>query len=134
MKLLAFAFALATVCPAWSQSLDQKITFSSPATTTKALLDALSKKTGVELVVTGAAAEEIVVVHVKDAVLNDVLKRIAEVSTCEWKEDGAGYRLITSNNARVIEARKERDVRVGKLLSLEDLTLREKFKTLLTPH
>ncbi len=115
MKFPAFVLALCLACPVWSQSLDQKVTFSTPATTTKAVLAALAKQTGVDLVVAGPAAEEIVAVHVKDAVLNDVLKRIAEVSTCEWKEEGKAYRLITSNGVRQMEARRERDAKVAEL-------------------
>ncbi|MES2469436.1 MAG: neutral/alkaline non-lysosomal ceramidase N-terminal domain-containing protein [Verrucomicrobiota bacterium] len=42
--------------------------------------------------------------------------------------------LLETVAAKKITRQVLGDVRVGKLLSLEDLTLREKFKTLLTPH
>ncbi|MCO5298215.1 MAG: hypothetical protein M9921_15310 [Fimbriimonadaceae bacterium] len=98
-----------------AQDVAQKVTFSHVAAPTRVLLPLLSAQTGVPLVVAGAAADEIVVIRVKDAVLNDVLKRIAEVTSCDWKAEGDGFRLVTANAARSIEERTEREQRIANL-------------------
>lgn len=115
MKSFALFAALLASSIVGAQDVAQKVTFTHVAAPTKAILFALSGKTGVPLEVAGAAAEEIVVIRVKDAVLNDVLKRIAEVTSCEWKVDGKGFRLVTANAVRNIEERTERERRVAAL-------------------
>lgn len=118
MKRLHWLPLLAAGVYACAQDVAQKIDFSHSAAPTRVVLEALSKQTGVPLFVTGAAAQEIVIIKVKDAVLDDVLKRIADVSSCEWKVEGDGFRLIPSVATRNREAKTERDARVAALRKL----------------
>lgn len=129
MKPYVLLASLWVASLAVAQDVAQKVTFSHPAAPTRVLLPLLSAKTGVPLTVAGPAADEIVVLRVQDAVLNDVLKRIAEVASCEWKAEGEGFRLVTANAARSIEERTEREQRVAALRK----QLAERVKALQKP-
>ncbi|MCB8933080.1 MAG: hypothetical protein M9921_00520 [Fimbriimonadaceae bacterium] len=79
---------------AQAQDLNQKVTYTGPAAPTKVLLEQLGKQTGLLLGTSPQTAGEVLVVHATDVPLADLLKRIAEATGAEWKEETGGYRLV----------------------------------------
>ncbi len=84
MSLTLALFVAAQVAP---------VTFRSPALPLDQLLTALSTKSGTIMRATGRIAEDVLVLSVKDIPLSDLQKRIAEVTTGVWKQDGDAFVL-----------------------------------------
>lgn len=94
MKTLLAISLLASCALASCQDLNQKVTYVGPATPAKALLERLGAQTGVLLGTTPQTGDEVLVVHATDVPLSELLKRIAEATAAEWKEETGGYRLV----------------------------------------
>ena len=69
------------------------VTIRTGAPTVAQFLADLSQQAGVKLTSAGVVASERIVVNVKDAPLNELLAKIAEVTTAEWQTRDGGYRL-----------------------------------------
>lgn len=80
MSILAVAFVLAQTAP---------VTYRSAAQTVAVALEALSKQTGLAMQATGKIRDDVIVIDVKDAPLNDLQQRIAIATTGEWTRDGS---------------------------------------------
>lgn len=94
MKTLLAITLLASCALASCQDLSQKVTYVGPAAPAKTLLERLGAQTGVLLGTTPQTGGEVLVVHATDVPLSELLKRIAEATAAEWKEETGGYRLV----------------------------------------
>jgi hypothetical protein len=83
---------------------DPAVTYSTVAVSVKKAVQDIAKVTGAKLDVADAAANEIVVISVKDAPLSELMKRIADVTSCEWKTDSGGIQWL---NYSTEKTRKE---------------------------
>src|SRR4051794_33996027 len=88
-SLLAFALCmLAAVAGA-----QQKVSFSSPATSIGKLMPALSKAAGTRLEAAPAIQGEILILRLKDASLDETMKRIAGATSGAWRKTENGFML-----------------------------------------
>src|SRR5688572_15941819 len=78
--------------------LDKQISFSHPPARLEVLLPQLSKVAGLPLEFDSTTVNEIVVIHLKDASIRDMLANLAEVCSATWvlKE---GRRIVTRPTA-----------------------------------
>lgn len=94
MKIGVGLALLSTCVLGYAQDLNQTVTYHGPAAPAKALLEALGQQTNLFLGTSPQTAGEVLVVHATDVKLADLLKRIAEATGAEWKEETGGYRLV----------------------------------------
>ncbi len=74
----------------------QKITFSQPAMTLGRLLPKLGEAAGVKMEADKSIKNEVVLIRVKDMPLNDLMSKVAEVSSGSWSKSGESYQLTLS--------------------------------------
>lgn len=106
-----------TVAVTWARpSQDPKpVTYSTPAVALKAAVLEIAKLTGEKLDVSPSMASEFVVIHAAGMPLQELLDRIAKVTSGEWKTVG-GVRILTANSAaRLAEQRAELQDRTARI-------------------
>lgn len=92
------AFYVAILLPLQTPSLETKVTYRTRGATVSQVLTEIGRKAGIALEAAPAPGREIVVVELKDAKLADFLPRLATVAAGEWKQSGAVYRLVRSDD------------------------------------
>lgn len=105
-----------------AQNMEKPITLSSGARSLTRIIEDLAVEAEYRLEVAPNMANEVVAIHVKDVRLNDVMKRLADVTSGEWEKKTDRYLLVRS--ARKVReeedaARKARREKVKK--SIDDL-------------
>lgn len=103
-RSIVVAIALATISPA--QNLEQEVTLTAPAAPLATVLSEISAKTGVKLMA-GAAARDVVSVRVTSVPLNELMRRLAESTACEWAAESGGFRLLPDTGAQNVERTAE---------------------------
>jgi len=76
-------------------TFDQKVTLDIPGWTVKKALETLSAKTGLKFVATDNTGNDIVIVHVKDVPIKDLMTHLADVEYGEWFKNKSEYDLQT---------------------------------------
>lgn len=82
-----------------------KVTFEHEAAPVDKVLGALSKQTGLDLAVGQTPMLDVVFVKVKDADLDTLQKKIADVTSAKWIEVEGTKRLVPDTNRRQMEER-----------------------------
>lgn len=95
-KRLVLVLLLACSITARADELDAKISLEIPAVPVSEALSQIGGKAGVALRASALLAAEPVVVRADNAVLRDLMGRIAECLQAEWQKESDGYRLIRS--------------------------------------
>lgn len=75
-------------------ALQVNVTFAHESATAKTVVEHISKQTGVPLLVSAQTGAEMLCVSVKDVKLAELLKKVALVTSGEWRAEEGGYRLI----------------------------------------
>jgi hypothetical protein len=88
------------------QELAQRLTFSVPAAPLSVVLEQLAAQTGISLRA-GAMVRDVVSVRVNDVPLNELMRRLAESTACEWVVEEGGFRLAPDPGAQNIERTAE---------------------------
>lgn len=94
LLLLAFTLAGFSAAQYEDPALQIRVSFAHESAPAKVVVEKLSKHAGVPLMVAPQTGAEILCVSVKDAKLADLLKRIALVTSGEWRAEEGGFRLI----------------------------------------
>lgn len=90
--------------------LAKKVSFKINATRAKPALEALGKIAGFPLLAAQVVQNDVLVINVADVPVGDLMKRIANVTSCDWQRDGAGFRLVRSEaKMRIDEANERRE-------------------------
>lgn len=112
--LHVFAMVLATASVAFAEDLKQKVSYTTVAVPVDRALREIAAATKVKLEAATAVRREIVVINVRDVVLNDLMKRIATATSCAWlKSDDGTYKLYRSLETERAEEEKEIERRVA---------------------
>lgn len=99
MSMLALSLILAQASPV--------VTFKSPAAPLGKVIAAISAQTKVPMSARGPIADEIVVVSVKDASMEEVRKYLAFACTGQWQQDGAAFVLVRDEPKAKIQEQEE---------------------------
>lgn len=75
-------------------ALQVNVSFTHESAPAKAVVEKLAKQSGIQLMVAPQTGQEMLCIAVKDVKLADLLKRIALVTSGEWRAEEGGYRLI----------------------------------------
>lgn len=92
-RAVALSCLSAAVACCMAQSVDDPIEFKSDAVTVRALVEALSAKSGIDFKCSNMVAGDVVLVRSSGEKLSTVMARIADAVTGEWVRDGNGYLL-----------------------------------------
>lgn len=92
--------------------LQTPVTFTHRAAPIGRVLAQLSERTKIKFEALPAVAGDVVLVSVKDVPLQDLMQKIATVTSAEWRQDGDIYRLAPSAGIRNREAQDEFAARV----------------------
>lgn len=121
LALLLAAAASLSAAPKPPSALDpqrdprlaQRVRLRSEAIPVRQVVEALKRRTGLDLRVDGAAADERLVAFVPGAAVAEVLESIADLYRLTWQREGeAGYRLVKPlGRAREEQALRERALR-----------------------
>lgn len=95
------------------ESLNVKVDFSTVAVPAPRAIEALSQAAKIKLDVAPTIQGEFLTIYVKDTPLKDLMKRIAEVTTGEWRLEGETYRLFRATAVAQQQARNEQQARVN---------------------
>jgi hypothetical protein len=107
LKTTLIASSVLLAACAIAQDTAQNVTFSTKAAPAKAVLEQLSKLTGVTLLTSPQVANEPLIVRVKDQPLSVLMAKIAEAASAEWQKESNGYRLIRTQARANREMREE---------------------------
>ncbi|HWD38013.1 MAG TPA: hypothetical protein VG944_04140 [Fimbriimonas sp.] len=88
------------------------ITYSGNAKPIGQLLSEISPMAGVKLTANPQASSEVVLVSVSNLPLQDLLAKIAAVTSCRWEASGDGYMLRPDSAVRSREENKEENARL----------------------
>ncbi len=118
-KLLFFA-----VLACCSLAATQTVTYTTAAVPAKVAIETIAKQTGVKLDCSPAMRTEIVILHLTNAPLAQVLAQIASVTSGTWTKEGDITYLVPSSAARQREEqqvqREYRDRIAAALKKIED--------------
>jgi hypothetical protein len=92
--VLNFA-VLAALHPAVAQTPDIQVTYTTAAVPVKRAVEEIAKATGAKIDVAAEAASETVVICVKDTPLFELMKRLADVVSGEWRTDKDGTQWLS---------------------------------------
>jgi hypothetical protein len=92
--------------------LQAPISFEHRAAPVSRVLASLSEKSKIKLEALPAVAGDVVLVSVKEVPLQDLLQKIATVTSAEWRQDGEIYRLVPAAGIRNREAQDEFSAKV----------------------
>ena len=106
--------------------LAKKVSFSAPAMPANNLIRALSAQTGIPMNCSPAVAADVLLLHVVDTRLSDVLARLEEVTGATWLYTADGYslrRTMAQVNAQELAEAQERaaEMRRGLAAVLQNL-------------
>jgi hypothetical protein len=87
--ILAGAIATAS-----AQDLSKRISFSAPAGPAKDVVAELEKLAGFPLMTSTRTLNDILLVHVEDVPLGQVMDRIAAAAGARWEAESGGFRLV----------------------------------------
>lgn len=87
------------------------ITYTAPATRASVLIEDLVTKTGLRLEVTPQTADEVLLVRVKDASVDDLLRHIASAADAEWVQKGEVWRLTRTTERQAAQLQRDTLVR-----------------------
>ena len=90
---------------AFAQDTSVHITYTSRASRITEVLKGLSQVSKVNLQTSPVMSNEIVLISVTDKPLSEVMAQIATVTSGDWKQEGAVYRLIANPTVRRSEDR-----------------------------
>src|SRR5690349_7902621 len=106
--LRMWALGAVVASAAFATAQDQpKVSFSQPVMKASAVLQELSKQSGVYLASDPIVGEIPILVSVKDANLNDVLAKIASAVGGDLMAENQGFRLINSDKLRRAQEQQE---------------------------
>lgn len=88
--------------------LTKKVSFKINATRAKPALEELSKIAGFPLLTAQVAQNDVLVINVADVPIGELMKRIANVTSCDWEPAGGGFRLIRSEAKMRFDEQAER--------------------------
>src|SRR5215213_4224587 len=88
-------------------SAPEKITLSTGCKRLPVILKQLSARTSTELRCTTAFEDEVIFLSIKERSLDDVLKRLAEVTHGDWEKSGAIYVLKRSSRQTAQDEKAE---------------------------
>lgn len=94
MKPLLLLLSFALFASAFAQDLSKRVTYTTAASPAKKVVDDLSGKVGVRLMVAPQTADEVLAINAKGVTLQELMDRIATVVHGEWSKEDEGYRLI----------------------------------------
>jgi len=106
---------LASLGLAQGLDLPQKVTLTLPATRVKPAVAALAKAGNANLDVAPNISGEVILVDVKDIPLQDLLQRIAQVTSCKWSKEGGTLRLVADTDKRQAEELDSKRQRVARM-------------------
>lgn len=92
--------------------LQAPVTFEHRAAPVGRVLASLSEKAKIKLEALPSVAPDVVLISVKNVPLNDLMQKIASVTSAEWRQDGDVYRLAPAAGIRNREATDEFTARV----------------------
>jgi hypothetical protein len=101
------------------------VRFSEPAMPVSLLLEALSKQTRIVLVCAPEVRSEILLLHVQDVALHDVMDRIAEVAGARWRNMGNAWQLERPD--KMARTQQEQDIQARSAI------IAQKLKHILSP-
>ena len=113
-RLMGVVAAMALAGAACAQDLAQKVTYTTVAVPIDRALHEIAAIANVKLEAATDVQGEVVIVSVHDAVLNDLMQRIAAATSCRWKknEDGS-YRLFRPSEIATAEEMQEAAARLA---------------------
>jgi hypothetical protein len=123
LRLAIFSWA-ALAATAFAQDFDKKISFESTGGTAKQVLKDIGKAAGLTLETAPQTANEVLVIRVKDVTVGDLMKKIAQVTSGVWQQEGEIYRLVADNPKRNAEAQAERTARIKAIKEAIDKLLK----------
>ncbi len=100
---------------AFGQDAPKTITFESNATQIDSVFQQLSKQSGLVITADPALSREVLLISVKDADIQQVLKEIAKVTDGNWSRTAGEYRLSPNVDARAKEEAKVLDLRTAEV-------------------
>jgi len=93
LRSLSLLAAFAAAYLATAQDLTKPITYTTKAVTVQQALSELSQQAGVKLFIQPSLANQIIVIRLKGASLQDAMDKMAEAVGGEWKKTSDGYEL-----------------------------------------
>jgi len=107
MRFLSLTSFVCLASLASAQDTSIRVTYTTRAARAAVVLEDLGRLANIKLLTTPETEREILIVSVKDQPFAEVMSRIATVTSCEWKQEGASYRLIPNRKQRTLEERAE---------------------------
>jgi hypothetical protein len=95
LKYVLNIAVLAALHPAVAQTPDIQVTYTTAAVPVKRAVEEIAKATGAKIDVAAEAASETVVICVKDTPLFELMKRLADVVSGEWRTDKDGTQWLS---------------------------------------
>lgn len=113
------AAAIALACLSAAQDYNQKVSYTTVAVPAKRAVAEIAKATKTPLDISPTVANEVLVIDVKDVVLEDLMARIAKSVSGQWDEHD-GIRMLTRSNdqhrAEFLEELAARKVAIKKAI------------------
>ncbi len=103
MRKLIWLAILAFACAASAQT---KVTYTTVAVNAKKAVDELAAKSGMNLRCSAAMSQEILILRLQDAPMDEVMKQLAAVTMGAWQKEGDISYLVPNTGARLLEANK----------------------------
>jgi hypothetical protein len=94
----------------FAQDQPKTVTFRCVAGPASRVIPMLGKAIGIPMSAVGPIASTVLMIQVKDAPLNDVLARVAKVTSGGWQKMAGGYSLVLSDDQARDDKKAERDV------------------------
>jgi hypothetical protein len=98
--LLALSLILSLPVLGVAQDSAKRISLQLRGVPVRAVIAELQQQAGVPLAVAGTVGDHIVVVQVKDAPLDQLLERLARVTSGKWEDVGSGRQLVSDDDLR----------------------------------
>lgn len=95
MRYVLNIAVLAALAPAVAQTPDTEVTYTTVAVPVKRAVEEIAKATGAKIDVAAEAASETVVICVRDTPLSELMKRLADVISGEWRTDSDGIQWLS---------------------------------------
>jgi hypothetical protein len=111
--MMLSALALSLVVVHSKSPLDEKVTFTNPGLAVPQLMQELSRAAHVPLFAPKAFQNDILVIHVREAPLADLLAKIGDLTAADWQAKGEGFELVRSRAKQKAEEQAEFDREVA---------------------